>query len=68
MRLNSPSETDTPPETESHFFSQCERLFEHGLQNVSDSDMTAIAIHNEVNKNNKPIEIIFRRRIIYPKT
>jgi len=37
-------------------------LFQHALQGVSDSDMVGITIQNEVNQNDKPIGISFRRK------
>ena len=36
-------------------------LFEHVLQNVSDSDMVRMTIHNQVNQSDRPIGISFRR-------
>ena len=46
----------------SHFLAFVNDLFEHALQNESDSDMVGITIQNEVNQNNKPIGISFRRK------
>ena len=37
-------------------------LFEHALQNLSDSEMVGITIQNRVNQNDKLIGIIFRRK------
>ena len=37
-------------------------LFEYALQEVRDSDMVGINIQNQVNQNDKPIGISFRRK------
>ena len=37
-------------------------LFEHALQNLSDSDMVGITIQNRVNQNDKTIGISFTRK------
>jgi len=37
-------------------------LFEYELQDVSDGDMVGITIQNQVNQNDKPIGISFRRK------
>ena len=37
-------------------------LFEYALQDVSDSDMVGITNQNQVNENDKPIAIGFRRK------
>ena len=37
-------------------------LFDHALQNLSDSDMVGITIQNRVNQNDKPIGLSFRRK------
>ena len=37
-------------------------LFEYALQDVGDSDMVGITIQNQVNQNDKPIRISFRRK------
>ena len=37
-------------------------LFEHALQNLSDSGTVGITIPNRVNQNGKPIRISFRRK------
>jgi len=44
-----------------HFSTSVNDLFEHVLQNVSDSDMVGMTIHNRVNHSEKPIGISFRR-------
>jgi len=38
------------------------KLFESVLSDVGDSDMVGIAIENQVNQNDKPIGISFRRK------
>jgi hypothetical protein len=37
-------------------------LFEHALQDIGDADMVGITIHNEINQNDWPIGISFRRK------
>ena len=37
-------------------------LFESALQDVSDNNMVGITIKNQVNQNDKPIGISFRRK------
>jgi len=37
-------------------------LFEYASQDVSDSDMVGITIQNQVNQNDKPLGISFRRK------
>ena len=44
-----------------HFLASVNELLEHALQDVGDADMVGIAIHNEVNQNDKPIGINFSR-------
>ena len=44
-----------------HFLASVNGLFEHVLQNVRDSDMVGMTIHNQVNRSDKPIRISFRR-------
>jgi len=55
-----------PPEDNSdpvgHFIASLNALFEYLLQDVIDSDMVGITIHNQVNQNDKPIGISFRRK------
>ena len=46
----------------SRFLASVNDLLDHALQNVSDSDMVGIIIQNEVNQNDKPIGISFRRK------
>jgi len=45
-----------------HSIASVNNLFEYALQDVSDSDMVAITIQNQVNQNDKHIEISFRRK------
>jgi len=45
-----------------NFLSRVNELFEYALQDVSDSDMVGINIQNQVNQNDKPIGINFRRK------
>jgi hypothetical protein len=59
VRLLAPSDEENPV---SHFLASVNDLFQHALQGVSDSDMVGITIQNEVNQNDKPIGISFRRK------
>ena len=59
VRLLPPADDENPV---SHFLASVNDLFEYALQNVSDSDMEGITIQNEVNQNDKPIGISFRRK------
>jgi len=45
-----------------HFLASVNELFEYALQDVSDGDMVGITIQNQVNQNDKPIGISFRRK------
>jgi len=45
-----------------HFLASVNDLFEYALQDVGDDDMVGITIQNQVNQNNKPIGISFRRK------
>jgi len=45
-----------------HYLASVNDLFEHVLQNVSDSVMVGMSIHNQVNQSDKPIGISFRRK------
>jgi hypothetical protein len=60
VRLNPP--TDPNPNPVDHFLASVNEFFEHVLQDVQDTDMVGIAILNEVNQSDKPIDISFRRR------
>jgi len=57
VRLLPPADNSDPV---GHFLTSVNELFEYALQDVIDSDMVAITIHNHVNQNDKPIEISFR--------
>jgi len=46
----------------SYFLASVKDLFEHALQNLSDSDMVGITIQNRVNHNDKLIGISFRHK------
>jgi len=45
-----------------HFIASVNDLFEHALENINDSDMVEITIHNQMNQNDKPIGLSFRRK------
>ena len=59
VRLLPPSNNVDPV---THFLTGVNDLFEHVLQNVSDSDMVVMTIHNQINQSDKPIGISFRRK------
>ena len=59
VRLNPPSDASDPI---SHFLASVKDLFESVLNDVGDSDMVGITIRNQVNQNDKPIGISFRRK------
>jgi len=59
VRLVTPSNARDPF---SHFLAIVNDLFEHALQNLSDSDMVEKHKHNRVNQNDKPIGLSFRRK------
>ena len=59
VRLLPPPDEENPV---SHFLASENDLFQHALQGVSDSDMLGIIIQNEVNQNDKPMGISFRRK------
>ena len=61
VRLLPPSHNDARDRV-SHFLVSVNDLFEHALQNLSDSDMVGITIQNRVNHNDKPIGISFRHK------
>ena len=46
----------------SHFLACVNDLFEHALQDLSDSDMVGITIQNRVNQNDKLIGISLRHK------
>jgi len=45
-----------------YFLASVNELFEYALQDVSDSDMMGVTIQNQVNQNDMPIGISFRRK------
>jgi len=45
-----------------HFLANVNDLIEHALHDVEDSDMVGMTIQNQVNQNDKPIGISFRRK------
>ena len=58
-RLITPSDNSDPV---THFLATVYHLFEHVLRDVGDSDMVRITIQNQVNQNDKPNGISFRRK------
>ena len=44
------------------FLASVNELFEYALQDMSDGDIVGITIHKQVNQNDKPIGISFRRK------
>jgi hypothetical protein len=65
VRLSPPTEHDTNPVD--YFLASVNDLFEQALQDALDADIVGIAIHNEVNQNDKSIGISFRRRDHLPE-
>jgi len=59
VRLIPPSDNS---DSVAHFLASVNDLFRHVLRDVDDSDMVGITIQNEVNQNDKPIGISFRRK------
>jgi hypothetical protein len=53
-----------PPDSDPirHFLDGMSDLFEYALRNCSESDMVGVTISNEVNVQDKPIGISFRRK------
>jgi len=45
-----------------HLIASVNEHFEYALQDVSDNDMVGITIQNQMNLNDKPIGISFRRK------
>jgi len=45
-----------------HYLASVNEIFDYVLQDVSDEDMAGITIKNQVNQNDKPIGISFRRK------
>jgi hypothetical protein len=59
VRLIPPSHNSDPI---SHFVVNVNDLFEHALRDVDDYDTVGITIQNQVNQNDNPIGISFRRK------
>jgi len=55
-----PPPPDSNPVT--HFLDSMSDLFEYALRNCNESDMVGVTISNEVNVQDKPIGISFRRK------
>jgi len=45
-----------------YFPTSVNEIFEYAFQDVSDSDMVGVTIQNQVNQNDKPIRISYRRK------
>ena len=60
VRLLPPIIPDSDPIT--HFLNGMSELFEYALRDCSESDMVGITISNEVNEQDKPLGISFRRK------
>jgi hypothetical protein len=60
VHLNPSSDLDLNPID--HFPASINDVFHHVFQDAQDSDMVVVAIRNEVNQNDKPIGLSFRRR------
>ena len=45
-----------------HFLASVKEEFEHVLRDVDDADMVGLTFQNQVNQNDKNIEISFRRK------
>ena len=58
-RLTPPSDNSDPV---THFLGSVNDLFGHVLHDVGDGDMVGITIRNQVNQNDKPVGISFRRK------
>ena len=59
VRLIPPSENSDPVV---HFLASVKDLFEYALRDVDNADMVGITIQNQVDQNDKPIGISFRRK------
>ena len=59
VRLIPPSDNSNPV---AHFLASVNDLIEHVLRDVGDGDMVGITIENQVNQNDKPMEISLRRK------
>jgi len=58
VRLVPPSDNNNPV---AHFLPSVNDVFEHALRDVDGSDMVGMTIQNQVNQNDKPNGISFRR-------
>ena len=58
MRLNPPIDPDTNPVD--HFLASLNDVFEHVLQDVGEADILEVAVHSEVNQNDRPIGYYFQ--------
>jgi hypothetical protein len=59
VRLSAPHDDEDPV---SHFEDSMADMLTHALRNCSDADMVGIRIQNEVNQNDRPIGVSFRRK------
>ena len=59
VRLLTPANKSDPV---GYFLASVNELFEYALQDVRDDDIVGITIHKQVNQNDKPIGISFRRK------
>jgi len=59
VRLLAPSDKSYPV---GNFLASVNNLFGCSLQNVSERDIVGVTIQKEVNQNDKPIGISFRRK------
>jgi len=59
MRLIHPSKNN---DSAAHFLASVNDLFENVLRDVDDADLVGITIQNQVNQNDEPIGISFRRK------
>jgi len=59
VRLIPPSDSTNPV---THFLASVNNLIEHALSDVGYGDMVGMTIQNQVNQNDKPIGISFRRK------
>ena len=59
VRLLPPPPNSNPV---THFLDSMSDLFEYALRNCNESDMVGVSIRNEVNVQDKPIGISFRRK------
>jgi hypothetical protein len=59
VRLSAPPDDEDPV---THFQDSMDDMLAYALRNCSDADMVGITIQNEVNQNDRPIGISFRRK------